>query len=232
MSSSPIILNIETSTTICSVAISEGKDILFYISDSQGMNHAALLSKFIAQGMKELETLNKKLDAVAVSAGPGSYTGLRIGVSTAKGLCYGLDIPLISVSTLEVLAAQAISSPDIDTSAFFCPMIDARRMEVYAAIYNSKFECVKEIAADIIDENSYSDFLTNNKVYFFGNGADKCKPTIGTINASFIEDIVPDAKNMVEFALFAYTNKQFENVAYFEPFYLKEFHTTTPKAKL
>src|SRR5674476_540328 len=145
-----IILHIETSTNICSIAVSENGQCLFSKSDSEGMNHAALLSVFIAEAMEVLKASSKKLDAVAVSSGPGSYTGLRIGVSTAKGLCYGLDIPLLAVSTLEVLTAQALKSIADAKDALFCPMIDARRMEVYAAIYNAKGEIQREILPDII----------------------------------------------------------------------------------
>ena len=227
--STPIILNIETSTNVCSIAINEGTNLLFKASDTDGMNHAALLSVFIAQGMDLLKTLNKKLDAVAVSSGPGSYTGLRIGVSTAKGLCFGFDIPLISISTLEVLTAQALMTQGIDSTALFCPMIDARRMEVYAALYNSKGEIQREIAPDIIDETSYSDFLEKQTVYFFGNGAEKCKTTLSHPSAKFIDHLIPLAENMIHFSISHYEQKQFVDLAYFEPFYLKEFQTTSPK---
>jgi tRNA threonylcarbamoyladenosine biosynthesis protein TsaB len=227
--STPIILNIETSTNVCSIAISEGPNCLFKASDTDGMNHAALLSVFIAQGMDLLKTLDKKLDAVAVSSGPGSYTGLRIGVSTAKGLCFGFDIPLISISTLEVLTAQALMTDGIDRTALFCPMIDARRMEVYAALYNTEGEIQREIAPDIIDETSYSDFLEKQTVYFFGNGADKCKTTLSHPSAKFIDHLIPLAENMIHFSISHYEQKQFVDLAYFEPFYLKEFQTTSPK---
>ena len=224
-----IILNIETSTNVCSIAISENGNCLFSKSDTEGMNHAILLSVFIAEGMETLKMQSKKLDAVAVSSGPGSYTGLRIGVSTAKGLCYGLDIPLISISTLEVLTAQALGTENSTENVLFCPMIDARRMEVYAAFYNAKGELQREIQADIIDENSYSAILENHKVYFFGNGAEKCKTTLTHPNASFINGLVPLAENMIALAEARFNEKQFEDVAYFEPFYLKEFYTTAKK---
>jgi len=224
-----IILNIETSTNVCSIAISENGNCIFSKSNEDGMNHAALLSVFIAEGMEDLKSKTKKLDAVAVSSGPGSYTGLRIGVSTAKGLCYGLDIPLIAVSTLEVIVVQALNQVVITENILYCPMIDARRMEVYAAFYNSKGEIQREIMADIIDENSYSEILENHVVYFFGNGAEKCKTTLTHPNAKFIDNLVPLAKNMISLAEKRFEEKKYEDVAYFEPFYLKEFYTTAVK---
>lgn len=226
---SSMILHIETSTNVCSVALSENGTCLFSKSNAEGMNHAALLSVFIAEALEVLKSTDKKLDAVAVSSGPGSYTGLRIGVSTAKGLCYGYGIPLIAVSTLEVITAQALQLIKDAENALFCPMIDARRMEVYAAFYNAKGEIKREILADIIDSDSYSEILANQPVYFFGNGADKCKTTLTHPNARFIDDLVPLAENMIPLAETAFAEKRFEDVAYFEPFYLKEFHTTAPK---
>jgi tRNA threonylcarbamoyladenosine biosynthesis protein TsaB len=229
--SSPIILNIETSTNVCSIAISEGTNCLFRAADADGMNHAALLSLFIEEGMERIKSTGKQLDAVAVSSGPGSYTGLRIGVSTAKGLCYGLEVPLISISTLEVLTTQALSTDAIDTTALFCPMIDARRMEVYAVIYNSTGEIQREIAPDIIDQNAYSQFLAHQKVYFFGNGAEKCKSTLTHPNAKFIDNLTPLAENMIPLSLVNFNQKRYVDLAYFEPFYLKEFQTSSPKIK-
>lgn len=224
----PVILHIETSTNVCSVALSANGTCLFSKSNADGMNHAALLSVFIAEALETLKPTSKKPDAVAVSSGPGSYTGLRIGVSTAKGLCYGYGIPLIAVSTLEVLTAQALQATN-DAEALFCPMIDARRMEVYAAVYNSKGEIKQEISADIIDSDSYREILANQPVYFFGNGAEKCKTTLTHPNARFIDNLVPLAENMIFFAEKAFPANNFVDVAYFEPFYLKEFQTTTPK---
>jgi len=225
----PIILHIETSTQVCSVALSEGSSCIFAEINNDGMNHAALLSVFISQAMEVLKQNNKKLDAVAVSSGPGSYTGLRIGVSTAKGLCYGLDIPMISVSTLEVMTKQVLNSSNFNSETLFCPMIDARRMEVYAAIYDTNIELIREISPDIIDESSYQDYLQNKQIVFFGNGSEKCKSAINHANAVFLEDINPLAENMISFGLKAFLEKNFVDVAYFEPFYLKEFQTTTPK---
>jgi len=223
-----IILHIETSTNVCSVALSKNGACLFSKSNAEGMNHAALLSVFIAEALEVLKSTDEKPDAVAVSSGPGSYTGLRIGVSTAKGLCYGYGIPLIEVSTLEVLTAQALQLTN-DDEALYCPMIDARRMEVYAAFYNAQGEIKREISADIIDADSYAEILAGQPVYFFGNGAEKCKTTLSHPNARFIDNLVPLAENMILFAEKAFSENKFVDVAYFEPFYLKEFQTTTPK---
>ena len=225
----PIILHIETSTNVCSVALSEGADCLFNISNDEGLNHAALLSTFIDKALSLLKTQSKKLDAIAVSGGPGSYTGLRIGVSTAKGLCYGLNIPLIEVSTLATLCTAAFKAEEQEEEMLFCPMIDARRMEVYAAIYDMKGNVVKEISADIIDELSYADFLSKHRVCFFGNGAEKCKSVLTHPNALFIDHLTPLAENMISLALTDFNNAKFVDVAYYEPFYLKEFQPTTPK---
>lgn len=223
-----IILHIETSTNVCSVAVSENQKCVFSVSNTDGMNHAALLSLFIKDALDFLKEKNKKPDAIAVSSGPGSYTGLRIGISTAKGLCYGLDIPLMAISTLEVMTVAAIAHVG-KTEAVFCPMIDARRMEVYAAFYEANMNLVREISADIINNESYSEILAEKSVYFFGNGADKCKTTLTHPNALFIDNIVPLAENMIELAVKAFEANKFVDVAYFEPFYLKEFHTTAKK---
>jgi len=224
-----LILNVETSTNVCSVALSENSTCLFSKSNAEGMNHAALLSVFIAEALALVKSTGKKVDAVAVSSGPGSYTGLRIGVSTAKGLCYGYDIPMIAISTLEVLTVQALRIVKDAENALFCPMIDARRMEVYAAFYNGKGKIMYEISADIINSDSYAEILANQTVYFFGNGAEKCKTTLTHPNAQFIDGLIPLAENMISFAEQAFTENKFVDVAYFEPFYLKEFQTTTPK---
>jgi tRNA threonylcarbamoyladenosine biosynthesis protein TsaB len=224
-----LLLHIETSTNVCSVALSEDSVCLFSKSNDEGMNHAALLSVFIAEALEVLKPTGKKPDAIAVSSGPGSYTGLRIGISTAKGLCYGYGIPLISVSTLEVLTVQAINLVHEKENALFCPMIDARRMEVYDAFYNGKGIIQRKIAADIITSDSYAEILVNQPVYFFGNGADKCRSTLTHPNARFIDHLFPLAVNMIPFAERAFIEKQFVDTAYFEPFYLKEFHTTASK---
>ena len=227
-----ILLHIETSTNVCSVALSEDANCLFSTSNAEGMNHAALLSVFIAEALEVLKSTDKKLDAIAVSSGPGSYTGLRIGVSTAKGLCYGYGIPLISLSTLEILTVQALNLVPDKENVLFCPMIDARRMEVYAAFYNGDGFIQREISADIITSDSYAELLAKQPVYFFGNGSDKLKTTLTHPNARFIDHLVPLAINMIGFAEKAFAEKHFVDTAYFEPFYLKEFHTTAPKLHL
>lgn len=226
-----IILNLETSTNVCSVSLSENDQLIFKKADFNGMNHAALLSLFIQEGLDLLKKDNKKPNAVAVSAGPGSYTGLRIGVSTAKGLCYGFDIPLIAINTLELMAYGAINQI-FDKNSIYCAMIDARRMEVYSVFVDSQGKIIREVSADIINESSYKDILEKQVVYFFGNGAEKCKPLLTHSNARFIENVYPLAENMLVLANKAYLEHKFEDVAYFEPFYLKEFQATTPKLKL
>lgn len=226
-----IILHIETSTNVCSVAVSENGKCLFSTMNSEGQNHAALLSLFIEEALNFITLDSKKLDAVAVSSGPGSYTGLRIGVSTAKGLCYGFGIPLIAISTLEVLATHATQLIGLVDNALLCPMIDARRMEVYAAFYNFKGDIVRDIAADVIDETSYAELLEKQPIYFFGNGSEKLKTTLTHPNVRFIDYLVPKAENMIALAENAYLENRFVDVAYFEPFYLKEFQTTVAKAK-
>lgn len=227
----PVILHIETSTNVCSVALSEGADCLFSKANDEGMNHAALLSVFVAEALEVAKNSGKSLDAVAVSAGPGSYTGLRIGVSTAKGICFGFDIPMIAVSTLEVMLVEVLKSIT-ETNVVVCPMIDARRMEVYAALYNVEGKMMRDISADIITSDSYSDFLEDHKVYFVGNGSEKCKTTLTHPNAFFLDNVTPLAENMILFAIKAFEEKNFVDVAYFEPFYLKEFQTTTARSKV
>lgn len=177
-------------------------------------------------------TLND-LDAVTVSEGPGSYTGLRIGVSAAKGFCYALDIPLIAMGTLISMTTGIINFPEFAEEEFlFCPMLDARRMEVYCAIYNKKLETIKEITAEIIDVSSFSEMLAKNKIIFFGDGAEKCKELLqSNPNAFFMKDVYPSAKNMISLSLNKFSQKQFEDVVYFEPFYLKEFVAGKPNVK-
>lgn len=226
------LLNIETSTNVCSVALSDGADLVFAKINSEGQNHAALLSVFIKDALDFLKAEGKTLDAVAVSSGPGSYTGLRIGVSTAKGLCYGMDIPLISVETLKVLVISALQQYSIDNNAIFCPMIDARRMEVYTALYNYNLHEISQVEAKIIAENSFSEILNDKKIVFFGNGADKCQKIIKSENAEFLQGISPLAENMISLSTQAFEKKHFVDTAYFEPFYLKEFQPTTPKSKV
>ena len=187
------------------------------------------LGVFVDEALSFIDSHAIPLDAVAVSCGPGSYTGLRIGVSMAKGVCYGRDLPLIGLPTLEVLCVPVLLYHDLPENALLCPMIDARRMEVYAAIYDRALGVVKETSADIIDENSYLEYLEKQPVYFFGNGAAKCRDKITHPNAHFIDDIHPLAKLMFPLAEKAVALEDYKDVAYFEPFYLKEFVASMPK---
>ncbi len=224
------ILHIETATEVCSVALSSNGELLQHKVSNQPQAHSSLLGVFVEEVMQYVRSNNIVLDAISVSSGPGSYTGLRIGVSEAKGLSFGLGVPLIAIPTHKIMAQQLRHMSDNDT--LLCPMIDARRMEVYATFFNSKLEVVRNTAADIIDEESYSELLGAHKVIFFGNGANKCKAAINHTNAVFVDDIKPDAQSMIPLAEDAFENKEFVDVAYFEPFYLKEFVATIPKNKV
>jgi len=228
----PNILHIETSTVVCSVAISSGNKIIYSKKSREEKSHASSLAVFIDEGMKLLNMKYTGLDALAVSKGPGSYTGLRIGVSTAKGICYGAGLPLIAVCTLQTMASGIIdklkNNQNIKNS-WFCPMIDARRMEVYTAFYDYRNNQKTDISADIISEGSFRKILDKRPVYFFGDGSEKCRDVLKHKNAVFIENIYPDAINMVPLAIKLFESKKFENTAYFEPFYLKDFIATIPK---
>jgi len=215
------ILNIETATHICSVALSKDEQTIDIIESFEDKTHAELLTVFIEKILLKNNITAKDLSAVAISEGPGSYTGLRIGLSVAKGLCYGLRIPLISIPTL---LAMANGAKDINPKTnILCPMIDARRMEVYTTIYNSKLNIVKDIEAKIIDHNSFNELLDKNKVLFFGTGSEKCKTEIQHKNANFINKTFVSAKHMSDLSYKKFCNNKFEDIAYFEPFYLKEF---------
>ena len=216
-----LILNIETSTRNCSVALFNGSN---FISEkyllSEKYSHSEILTLFIEGVINNSPYTLKDLDAISVSKGPGSYTGLRIGVSTAKGLSYSLSKPLISIPTLQSMAfSMSKQMPDFD---LYSPMIDARRMEVFSAFYDKENNQVRDVRADIIDINSYLEYL-DRKVVFFGDGSDKCKEVITSKNAFFIDNIYPCATDMAELSLNKFNNKEFEDVAYFEPFYLKDF---------
>lgn len=226
------ILHIETSTEVCSVSVSQDGTSIFTQEDFKGPSHATLLGVFVDEALSFVDNHAIPLDAVAVSCGPGSYTGLRIGFSMAKGICYGRNIPLIGIPTLEVLCVPVLLEHDLPEDALLCPMIDARRMEVYAAIYDRSLKTVRETGADIIDEHSYLEYLEKQPVYFFGNGASKCKDKITHPNAHFIEDVHPLAKWMFPLAEKAVAKEDYKDVAYFEPFYLKEFVASTPKKLL
>lgn len=223
------ILHIETSTEVCSVSVSQDGASIFSKEDYKGLSHAVALGVFVDEALSFADNHAIPLDAVAVSCGPGSYTGLRIGVSMAKGICYGRNIPLIGLPTLEVMSVPVLLSEELPEDALLCPMIDARRMEVYAAIYDRALNVKRAIGADIIDEHSYAEFLEKHPVYFFGNGSGKCREKLVHPNAHFIEDIHPLAKWMFPLAEKAMAKQDFKDVAYFEPFYLKEFVASTPK---
>ena len=226
------ILHIETSTEVCSVALSEDGAVLFSKEDFDGPQHAVTLGMFIDEVLSMADSHAKLIDAVAVSCGPGSYTGLRIGASMAKGICYGRNIPLIALPTLKVLSVPVLLMDALPEDALLCPMIDARRMEVYSAIYDRALNFVKEVSADIINSDSYTEYLNAHPVYFFGNGADKCKEVIRHHNARFINDIRPLARWMFPLADRIFLNGEFQDVAYFEPFYLKEFVAMVAKNKV
>ena len=215
------ILNIETATTNCSVSISEKGQTLHTIELNEGFSHAENLHTFIQTVLTEASLKIEQLNAVAVSSGPGSYTGLRIGVSAAKGICYALSIPLLSINTLKVLSAREWA---LEEGVLLCPMLDARRMEVYTAIYDQNLNEVKQTEAKIITEESISDYNLNKPILFFGDGMSKCKTLLSGIpNAKFKDDLIPSASNMSKLAYDLFLCKQFEDVAYFEPFYLKDY---------
>ncbi len=228
-----LILNIETSTQVCSISLSDD-GIITGIKESHTKNsHSELLTIFAQQLINDQAYEFKDLDAIAVSMGPGSYTGLRIGVSTAKGLCYSLDKPLIAISTLEAMAAGMIQEMEnIEDDYLFCPMIDARRMEVYSALFTPDISMHRKILAEIIDENSFSKDLKNNTIVFGGDGAPKCKEILDkNQNTIFLDDFLPSSRFMAHLAEEKFQNKIFEDVAYFEPFYLKDFVAGIPRVK-
>lgn len=223
--SQTIILHIETGGDDCSVALS-GDGMLLGLKESiNSREHSKLLSVLIDELLLEKSLRYKDLSAIALSKGPGSYTGLRIGTSTAKGLCYGLDIPLIAIDSL-VSLTQLCRKPWID--ALYCPMIDARRLEVYTAIFDGQMKRVSETEAKILDENSFSEILEHKKIVFFGSGTEKCKTMFKNPNAVF-EDVRSSAVGLITPAYEAFIKKEFENTAYFEPLYLKDFVVTTKK---
>lgn len=224
-----IILNIETATKNCSVSLSENENILALAELNEGQfSHAEKLHAFILDVLKQSKKSMQDIDAVAVSKGPGSYTGLRIGVSAAKGLCFSLDKPLISIATLTSLS-HAIS---VNKGECIIPLLDARRMEVYCAVFDNNNQQIQNTKAEIIDESSFLEFLEKGKTYFLGDGADKCKEIITHKNAIFLAGYFPSAKEMIKLSSKKYSNKNFEDMAYFEPYYLKDFVAGKPKKLL
>jgi len=220
-----MILQIETATSSCSVALAKDGQILAFKEVNERYLHAEVITLFIRELLDITGATFEGLDAVAVSSGPGSYTGLRIGVSTAKGLCYALDKPLIAVETLEAMAFGVMAAPEIVAGFdLLCPMIDARRMEVFTAVFSNKGERVTPTSADIITNNSFQSLLNNNKILFFGDGAAKCKAVLGiNAHAGFLPGFVNSAVHLTQKAWGKFTKKEFEDVAYFEPYYLKDF---------
>ncbi len=221
-----LVLSIESATKNCSVALAaDGEIMALKEVQEEKFSHSEKLHSFILEVMASADRQLKEIDAVAVSKGPGSYTGLRIGVSAAKGLCYALDKPLISVPTLESLARQV----DLTDDGMIIPLLDARRMEVYSAVYNSRYEEVRETRAEVIEPHSFEQYLEGNKVCFLGDGAEKTKEVIQHPNAVFIGNRFPSAREMAAIAEKKAQDRQFEDLAYFEPFYLKDFVAGKPK---
>lgn len=226
------ILFIETSTDVCSVAVSHDGAIIFNKEDHTGPHHNERLGSFVDEALSYTDNHALPLDYVAVSCGPGSYTGLRIGVSMAKGICYGRNLKLIAVPTLELLCVPVLLRELVtDDAALLCPMLDARRMEVYAQVFDRALQEKRPIHSDVVDADTYTEFLSH-PMYFFGNGAAKCMKAINHPNAHLIEDIEPLAKNMLPLAEKCIAQGKFEDVAYFVPFYLKDFVAKQPRKLL
>jgi tRNA threonylcarbamoyladenosine biosynthesis protein TsaB len=225
-----LILQIETATTVCSVALAKDGQVLAYKQLDERNIHAAIITVYIEELITSAGLQYADIDAVAVSSGPGSYTGLRIGISTAKGLCFALDKPLIAIETLEAMAYGVITGKGVDSQTLLCPMIDARRMEVYTALFDAAGNRVKATAAEIIDENTFAQLLQTNKVLFFGDGAEKCREVIGdNPNALFLPGFANSATYLTQKAAVKFSAQDFEDVAYYEPYYLKDFLVTTKK---
>lgn len=230
MNSNINILHIETATRVCSCSLSTNGELVFNRESYAEQSHAALLGVFVEEAINFARQNNIQIHAISVSSGPGSYTGLRIGVSEAKGLAYGLDAKLIAIPTLKLLAS--IVCKNVDSETLLCPMIDARRMEVYTSVYDTSLNMIEPTTAKIIDSESFMNLLPHHKIAFFGDGAFKCKDLITHPNALFIPDIHPLASGMIDLSLAAYNSASFENIAYFEPFYLKDFVATKSKNKI
>ena len=230
-----MILNIETSADICSVALGREGALMALSLGAQERDHARILTTLIEELLEKNSVRMQDLEAVAVSEGPGSYTGLRIGVSVAKGIAYTLKIPLLAVSTLDAMASSvALEMPgelrqELGQEGWLCPMIDARRMEVYSAFYDRQGERISEIQPHVIDDTSFAEERSQRKILFFGTGSGKCKTAFGSENDLFLDGIFPRADRMILPAEKKYRNREFADIAYFEPFYLKEFVATIPK---
>ena len=229
----PTILHIETATDVCSVALSKGTEIIGLKEEAGGNNHAKHLLPFVDEVLKQANMAMHEINGVAVSIGPGSYTGLRIGVSTAKGIAYTTGIPVMAVSTLESIAqgAKTLWAESSSEQPQIVPMIDARRMEVFTTRYDFNMQSLEEISSKIVDENTFAELLSKEKVLFCGNGMSKCRELLSIFpNARFMEASI-SAKNMLPAALRKWQKQEFEDVAYFEPFYLKEYVAAKPVVK-
>ena len=231
------ILIIETSTEVCSVALTFNGELIDLTESKTGQNHARLVTVFAEQLLNRNDIKPADLVAVAVSRGPGSYTGLRIGVSTAKGICFARHIPLIAVGTLESMAQYVIQNRPLfnipeGKPVLFCPMIDARRMEVFSMLIDESGTIVKPISADVFDETFLAGYLAGYQIVFFGNGAEKCRSVLNSPNAQFISHVEASAKHMCKLVWNSFNKKQFEDIAYFEPFYLKDFIATKSNKNL
>ncbi|MCQ2051182.1 MAG: tRNA (adenosine(37)-N6)-threonylcarbamoyltransferase complex dimerization subunit type 1 TsaB [Bacteroidaceae bacterium] len=223
------ILSIESAVTSASVAVSQDGALLFDKQDNEARSHASMLGVFVDQALSFIDSRGLALDAVAVSKGPGSYTGLRVGVSMAKGICYGRGVRLLGIPTLQVLCVPTLLYADLPENALLCPMIDARRMEVYSALYDRSLKEMMPTSAVVIDKDSFKDVLDRQPVWFMGDGAEKCKGVIVHENAHFVDGAVPSAKSMFVLAEKAFNQGEFQDIAYFEPFYLKDFIAIKPK---
>jgi tRNA threonylcarbamoyladenosine biosynthesis protein TsaB len=238
MMTNPLILHLETATNICSVALSRGEEILAFRESQEDRSHGALLTPFMQEVLDEAGIGPDEINAIAVSKGPGSYTGLRIGVSVTKGFAYASNIPVIGIVTLQAMVVAATHNRHVQElqqqhpGLLFCPLIDARRMEVFSGLYDKNTDLLSPVAATVVDETSFAEKLASNHIAFFGNGSDKISDTIQHPHAHFIKEIYPSSQFMVPLALRNYKNDLFEDTAYFEPFYLKDFVATIPKKKV
>ncbi|MDR1021931.1 MAG: tRNA (adenosine(37)-N6)-threonylcarbamoyltransferase complex dimerization subunit type 1 TsaB [Prevotellaceae bacterium] len=226
-----LLLCIESSAEVCSVALARNGEVLVLKESAHERDHAKLLAPFVAAVLGEAGIAPQQLDAVAVSKGPGSYTSLRIGASVAKGLCYGAGRPLVAVGSLHALAALAATKPELRPSDLLRPLLDARRMEVYTALFDARGAQLAEVTAQVVDESSFAGELQERRVVFFGSGADKCRQVVHSANAVFVA-VQASASGMVKLAEQLFAEKQFEDIAYFEPFYLKDFVAIKSTKKL
>lgn len=229
-----LILTIETATDVCSVALFDGEKLLDFRENTDGKSHATLLTVFIDDILRANNLLVNQLSAVSISMGPGSYTGLRIGVSAAKGLCYGAGIPLLAINTLQVITESFLHTHagPLLQNELLCPMIDARRQEVYTAFFDTSGNEISQTSALIVDEGSFGNELLDKTIYFFGNGSNKCQEIIKHPGAKFVDGVYPSARYMGKLSAQYFMAGKFQDVAYFEPFYLKDFVATTPKNKV